>query len=106
MDATNATEPLLSAVTNIGHDHLDRLGPTLGDVAREKAGIFRPGVPALTAAKGVGLATLKAEAKARGTPLWAVGEAFRVDGVEALPEGLAFVLHLEGTGEARPLRAR
>ncbi|GAB5603283.1 folylpolyglutamate synthase/dihydrofolate synthase family protein [Thermus sp. FJN-A] len=106
LDATNATEPLLSAVTNIGHDHLDRLGPTLGDVAREKAGIFRPGVPALTAAKGVGLATLKAEAKARGTPLWALGEAFRVEGVEALPEGLAFVLHLEGTGEARPLRAR
>lgn len=44
------------------------LGPTLKDVAREKAGIFRGGVPALTAARGEGLGVLRAEALARKTP--------------------------------------
>ncbi len=82
LDATNAAEPVLSLVTNIGHDHLEVLGPTLKDVAREKAGILRRGVPALTAARGEGLAALKAEAQARGTPLWVLGEAFHVEGVE------------------------
>ena len=32
LDATNATEPVLSVVTNVGHDHLEVLGPTLKDV--------------------------------------------------------------------------
>ncbi len=94
LDATNATEPALSIVTNIGHDHLEVLGPTLKDVAREKAGIFRPSVPALTAAKGEGLLVLKEEARARGTPLRVLGEDFFVEGVRPLPEGLAFTLAL------------
>jgi dihydrofolate synthase/folylpolyglutamate synthase len=106
LDATNAAEPVLSVVTNIGHDHLEVLGPTLKDVAREKAGIFRKGVPALTAARGEGLAALKAEARARGTPLWVLGEDFGVGDLEALEEGLGFTLYLPRTGEERPFRAR
>ncbi len=104
LDATNAAEPILSVVTNIGRDHLEVLGPTLKDVAREKAGIFRKGVLALTAARGEGLLALKEEAKARGTPLWVLGEEFRMEGVRALPQGLGFTLRLERTGEARPLK--
>ncbi|AFV77178.1 folylpolyglutamate synthase/dihydrofolate synthase [Thermus oshimai JL-2] len=102
LDATNATEPVLSIVTNIGHDHLEVLGPTLKDVAREKAGVFRRGVPALTAARGEGLLALKEEARARGTPLHVLGEDFFVEGVRPLPEGLAFTLAL-GKGRL-PLR--
>lgn len=96
LDATNAAEPRLSIVTNIGHDHLEVLGPTLGDVAREKAGIFRKGVPALTAARGEGLLALKEEARARGTPLSVLGEDFFVEGVRPLPQGLAFTLQAGG----------
>jgi dihydrofolate synthase/folylpolyglutamate synthase len=106
LDATNAAEPVLSVVTNIGHDHLEVLGPTLKDVAQEKAGIFRKGVPALTAARGEGLAALKAEARARETPLWVLGEDFGVGDLEALEEGLGFTLYLPRTGEERPFRAR
>lgn len=95
-DATNAAEPLLSVVTNIGHDHLEILGPTLRDVAREKAGIFRQGVPALTAARGEGLEELRLQAEKRGTPLKVLGEDFSLSGVEALPKGLAFRLEFEG----------
>ncbi len=104
LDATNATEPRLTVVTNIGHDHLEVLGPTLRDVAREKAGIFRKGVPALTAARGEGLTTLQEEAKARGTPLWVLGEDFQVEEVQALPQGLGFSLRLERIGEVRFLK--
>jgi len=50
LDATNVLSPDVSVVTNVGRDHLDVLGPTLADVAREKAGIFRAGRPAFTAA--------------------------------------------------------
>jgi dihydrofolate synthase/folylpolyglutamate synthase len=45
LDATNIIHPLVSLITNIGHDHLDILGPTLTHVAGEKAGIIKPGVP-------------------------------------------------------------
>ncbi|MFO8099457.1 MAG: cyanophycin synthetase, partial [Salinibacter sp.] len=41
--------PALSVITNIDLDHTDILGDTLGAIAREKAGIFKPGTPALSA---------------------------------------------------------
>ncbi len=46
-DATNALDPLLSAVTNIGLDHVAQLGPTLVDIALHKVAIGRPGQPLL-----------------------------------------------------------
>ncbi|MBR1427210.1 MAG: bifunctional folylpolyglutamate synthase/dihydrofolate synthase [Paludibacteraceae bacterium] len=45
LDATNILTPLLSVITNIGLDHTDLLGDTLPAIAREKAGIIKPGVP-------------------------------------------------------------
>lgn len=44
-DATNVVQPLITAVTNIGLDHLQYLGPGIEDVAYNKAGIIKPGVP-------------------------------------------------------------
>ena len=45
LDSTNIITPLLSVITNIGYDHTEFLGHTLKDIAREKAGIIKPGVP-------------------------------------------------------------
>jgi dihydrofolate synthase/folylpolyglutamate synthase len=59
LDATNAVEPEVSAVVEIGLDHTAVLGPDLASIAREKAAIFRAGRPALTAATGAGLAALR-----------------------------------------------
>jgi dihydrofolate synthase/folylpolyglutamate synthase len=42
-DATNVVDGLVSVVTNIGHDHLELLGPTRAHIAGEKAGIVKPG---------------------------------------------------------------
>lgn len=45
LDATNVAEPLASAVVSIGFDHEVFLGDTLAAIAREKAGVMRPGRP-------------------------------------------------------------
>ncbi|MCE9624681.1 MAG: hypothetical protein K8R69_04370, partial [Deltaproteobacteria bacterium] len=50
MDATNAAEPLVSAITTLGLDHTEVLGPTLEDIAREKAGVLRMGRPLILGA--------------------------------------------------------
>ena len=47
LDSTNIIRPLLSIVTSIGLDHCDLLGNTLAEIASQKAGIFKEGVPAL-----------------------------------------------------------
>ena len=45
LDATNIITPLVSVITNIGLDHTQFLGNTLAEVAHEKAGIIKPGIP-------------------------------------------------------------
>jgi dihydrofolate synthase/folylpolyglutamate synthase len=47
LDATNIVEPIVSIVTDIDLDHQKYLGETIAAIAREKAGIFRPGVTAI-----------------------------------------------------------
>jgi len=48
LDATNATQPVLSLITEIGLDHMSWLGDSLDKIAREKAGVMRSGRPVLT----------------------------------------------------------
>ncbi|HMK03451.1 MAG TPA: folylpolyglutamate synthase/dihydrofolate synthase family protein [Ferruginibacter sp.] len=45
LDSTNVITPILSVITNIGYDHMNILGNTLEEIAAEKAGIIKPGVP-------------------------------------------------------------
>jgi len=47
LDSTNIITPLVSVITNIGHDHMDILGDTIEKVAAEKAGIIKKGVPVI-----------------------------------------------------------
>lgn len=49
LDATNAVTPLVSVITPIGLDHQKWLGDTLAQIAAEKAGIIKPGVPVVSA---------------------------------------------------------
>ncbi|NJL20990.1 MAG: bifunctional folylpolyglutamate synthase/dihydrofolate synthase [Leptolyngbyaceae cyanobacterium SM1_3_5] len=50
LDATNVIDrPLVSVITSLSLEHWQRLGPTLADIAREKAGILKPGCPAVLA---------------------------------------------------------
>ena len=48
LDATNLINPLVSIITNIGYEHVNILGPTLEDIAYEKAGIIKENTPVVT----------------------------------------------------------
>ena len=50
LDATNVLTPLVSVITRIGLDHCEQLGHTLESIAAEKAGILKPGRPAICGA--------------------------------------------------------
>lgn len=45
LDSTNVITPILSVITNIGWDHMDLLGDSIEEIAVEKAGIIKPGIP-------------------------------------------------------------
>lgn len=45
LDATNVLTPVAAAITTIGFDHQDLLGDSLAEIAREKAGVIKPGIP-------------------------------------------------------------
>jgi dihydrofolate synthase/folylpolyglutamate synthase len=67
LDATNVITPLVSVVTKIAREHTDYLGTDLRDIAREKAGIAKPGVPFATGERAPAVRdALVAEAERRG----------------------------------------
>ena len=74
-DATNViARPAATVVTSISLDHRDLLGETLAEIAAEKAGIFKPGVPAVFGAEAAEVtAVLRARAAAAGAPIRARG---------------------------------
>jgi dihydrofolate synthase/folylpolyglutamate synthase len=97
-DATNLCLPEVSVITNVGKDHAEWLGPTLKDIAAEKAGIFRGNTPvilgtmALSARKAV-----LAVAREKGCRVWEADRDFRC---EVSPGGrLSF--HLPGLSLSR-----
>jgi dihydrofolate synthase/folylpolyglutamate synthase len=76
LDATNVVEPLATAITSISYDHMHILGHTLGEIAGEKAGIIKPGVPVVTSAQAPeAFAVIERIAGERGAPLVRVGPA-------------------------------
>lgn len=67
-DSTNVVAPVVTAITNVGYDHVEILGPTIEDIAYDKAGIIKPNVPIVTAAKDAAyrvIAKIAADKKAR-----------------------------------------
>lgn len=69
-DATNVVQPALSVITSIGLEHTRYLGRSLSAIAREKAGITKPGVPLLCGETGKrALEAIKAAAHEAGSPL-------------------------------------
>ena len=67
LDSTNVITPLVSVVTKIAREHTDYLGTDLAAIAREKAGIAKPGVPFVTGERDPAVrAELAAEAGRRG----------------------------------------
>ncbi len=77
LDATNVLSPRVSVITGIGLDHQAYLGPTLADIAREKGGIIKPGVPVVIGrVDAESRALLSALARERGSAAYVFGRDF------------------------------
>src|SRR3954469_5634939 len=92
LDSTNVITPDACAVTNIARDHTEYLGESLEEIAFEKAGIFKPGVPAVIAETEPGpLDVLRRRAEEVGAPVTEL-DGDVVSDVVATLEGTSFEL--------------
>ena len=92
LDSTNVVTPEVAAVTEIQLEHTQILGDTLAKIGREKAGIFKPGVPAERAAEARGARVFRETSRAVVCPLRVLGR--EVD----------FSYRFEASPEAGPAR--
>lgn len=90
-DSTNVVRSAVSVITPIGLDHTNRLGTTVAEIAGDKAGIIRSGVPVVSARQlSEAAQVIAGEAEARGAPLLMAGRDFDVRLREAGKGGTAF----------------
>jgi dihydrofolate synthase/folylpolyglutamate synthase len=77
LDATNIVKPVVSVITSISYDHTQLLGNTLTEIAGEKAGIIKPGIPVVSSPQEEEARLIIEEVtKARGAPLIQVGRDY------------------------------
>ena len=77
LDATNVVTPLVCGIANISHDHTEVLGETLTQIAGEKAGIIKAGVPIVCAPQTPeALDVIASVAREKGSPLCLVGRDY------------------------------
>ncbi len=89
LDATNVVRPVASVITQIGYDHQEFLGETIEEIAREKAGIIKRGVPVFVSARdGRAVRVIREVAGRQDAPIAVIGEAFEVEDLEMRREGL------------------
>lgn len=76
-DATNIITPLVSVITNIAYDHRQFLGNTLKEIAQEKAGIIKSGVPVvISPQKPEAMEVIEQKAHEKNSKLYAFGKEF------------------------------
>lgn len=84
LDSTNIVNPIVTVITNVGHDHMDILGDTLELVAAEKAGIIKAGVPVITAVEPAAIwSVIDQTAKAKKATLYSLGDQFNLTEVNS-----------------------
>jgi len=104
LDGTNVVEPQVAAITSVGFDHTDVLGDTIEEIALEKAGIAKAGVPLVVAAvPPAASAVIERYAAEVGAPVVRVAESVRVRAGESERFGEQ-VLHVECARGAFSLR--
>ena len=95
LDSTNIVTPIVSVITNIGHDHMEILGDTIEKVAAEKAGIIKPGVPVVSAVEQPeAIGVLRKTAAERKCTLYLMNEHFSYQAVSTELDRQA--LHFSG----------
>lgn len=78
LDSTNIVSPEVCVITSISLDHMATLGDTIEEIALEKAGIIKPGVPVVVAPQqDEVMAVFRQVAKERGSPLVSVQDSLK-----------------------------
>jgi dihydrofolate synthase/folylpolyglutamate synthase len=80
LDSTNICQPILTAITSISLDHQKQLGSTIAEIAGEKAGIIKPGIPLIEAAcDPVAEEVIHRKAESLAAPCWSLGRDFSAE---------------------------
>jgi dihydrofolate synthase/folylpolyglutamate synthase len=106
LDATNVIAcPRLTAISPVSVDHVQFLGGTIEEIAFEKAGILKPGVPAVIGPQPPeARAVIERRAAEKGVPLHRHGREWRVDAEDGGPNG-GFVFEFGGETQRYPAPA-
>lgn len=92
-DSTNIIHPIASIITNIGLDHTNILGHTYGEIAFEKAGIIKEGIPTFTAVKNEeAMKVINEQADKKQAPLYRLNQDFKVTSHSPQANGEIFTL--------------
>ncbi len=103
LDATNILLPEVTVITSIGIDHSEFLGDTLEDIAREKAGIIKQGVPVVTAGQYPEvIGVIERRCEESGAPLFRYHAEFSAETASRDPEAVS--LHYQGSNTYRDVR--
>ncbi len=79
LDATNVVRPAASVISNVSLEHRAYLGNSLEEIAREKAGIIKAGIPCITAAKQKQvIEVLSRVCRDKGAPFYRIGRDIKV----------------------------
>ena len=102
LDATNVLTPEVSVITSLSLEHTYLLGNTLGEIAYEKAGIIKPGIPAVSAPqRAEAIKVLETVSQERGAPLVEVGRDWDYDPGPANLDGQAFSVRRISGGNSK-----
>jgi len=97
LDATNVVTPLVSVITTVGWDHQEFLGPKLTDIALEKAGIIKPGVPVVCGlGRGAARRVIERRAREMGAPVRGVFDEPGALQTQKKKDGFRFSFRFEG----------
>ena len=93
LDSTNVIQPILSLITNVGLDHTTILGETITEIASEKAGIIKPGVPVITSVdQQEALQVIKDKANKETSSVFFEGQDYSIISHESQQQGERFSL--------------
>lgn len=103
LDSTNVLTPVATGITSIGLDHQQYLGATKELIAREKAGIFKPGVPAAIGEQCPEIRSLLVELAhdAGASEVLVVGTDWPLDDIEVDAHGTRFTVDMGARGGGR-----
>ncbi|HEB90771.1 MAG TPA: bifunctional folylpolyglutamate synthase/dihydrofolate synthase [Deltaproteobacteria bacterium] len=103
LDSTNVVSPAVTCITSIELEHTAILGETEGEIAREKAGILKPGIPVVSGLlRPEAARVIRARAAEVGAPLITWGGSFHVDRIGGPRPGRNGFVFRQAANDGRP----